>query len=327
MPIALADHHFERLEDRTTLLSAMEGAGKLIEDDEMKAAMAGRGLGTPATRAATIEGLINEKYLLREGREMRPTAKAFQLMTLLRGLGVEELTQPEMTGGWEHQLALMERGETTRQAFMQDLNLTDFSKDETLRKIFHGMGQIVFFTVGEDECRAWAVPRGVRAQEGQALAFEPVRVLPLSWWWNTSFLVRNAPLPLADGGMVLPAYFEIGVKYPVALRFDAAGNFQLIVTNPANGDVLGTAPDAGMAELDAAISAARAAFPGWRATPYAERQAVVAKIGEVITANAEELMRSLTLEQGKPTAQAQFEVFGAAAWAQARAYARKSKPR
>ncbi len=100
---------------------------------------------------------------------------------------------------------------------------------------------------------------------------------------------------------------------------DADTAAHLTVTNPANGDVLGTAPDADMAELDAAIAAARAAFPGWRATPYAARQAIVAKIGEVITANAEDLMRSLTLEQGKPTAQAQFEVFGAAAWAQATA--------
>jgi predicted neuraminidase len=57
------------------------------------------------------------------------------------------------------------------------------------------------------------------------LAFEPVRVLPLSWLWNTSFLVRNAPLPLADGGMVLPAHFEIGTKHPVALRFDKTGEF------------------------------------------------------------------------------------------------------
>jgi predicted neuraminidase len=57
------------------------------------------------------------------------------------------------------------------------------------------------------------------------LAFEPVRVLPLSWLWNTSFLVRNAPLPLADGGMVLPAHFEIGSKHPVALRFDKYGEF------------------------------------------------------------------------------------------------------
>ena len=70
-----------------TLLGAMEGAGKTIEDDELREAMQEKGLGTPATRAATIEGLIAEKYMLREGRELIPTAKAFQLMTLLRGLG------------------------------------------------------------------------------------------------------------------------------------------------------------------------------------------------------------------------------------------------
>jgi DNA topoisomerase-3 len=71
-----------------TLLGAMEGAGKTIEDDELREAMQEKGLGTPATRAATIEGLIAEKYMLREGRELIPTATAFQLMTLLRGLGV-----------------------------------------------------------------------------------------------------------------------------------------------------------------------------------------------------------------------------------------------
>ncbi|MCK7492607.1 MAG: topoisomerase C-terminal repeat-containing protein [Comamonadaceae bacterium] len=65
----------------------MEGAGKLIDDDELREAMAEKGLGTPATRAAIIEGLIAEKYMLRDGRELVPTAKAFQLMTLLRGLG------------------------------------------------------------------------------------------------------------------------------------------------------------------------------------------------------------------------------------------------
>jgi DNA topoisomerase-3 len=108
-----------------TMLSAMEGAGKLIDDEDMKAAMVGRGLGTPATRAATIEGLLAEKYLVREGRELLPTAKSFQLMTLLRGLGVTELTQPEMTGNWEHKLSLMERNEITREAFMQEIaNMT-----------------------------------------------------------------------------------------------------------------------------------------------------------------------------------------------------------
>jgi len=104
-----------------TLLSAMEGAGKLIDDDELRDAMAEKGLGTPATRAQTIEGLILEKYMLREGRELIPTAKAFQLMTLLRGLQVEELTQPELTGNWEHQLAQMEHGKLSRDAFMAEI--------------------------------------------------------------------------------------------------------------------------------------------------------------------------------------------------------------
>lgn len=107
--------------NEATLLSAMEGAGKLIEDDELREAMAGRGLGTPATRAAIIEGLLTEKYLVREGRELIPTAKAFQLMTLLRGLDVTELTAPELTGDWEYKLAQMERGGMSRDEFMREI--------------------------------------------------------------------------------------------------------------------------------------------------------------------------------------------------------------
>ncbi|HEY8356341.1 MAG TPA: DNA topoisomerase III, partial [Ramlibacter sp.] len=104
-----------------TLLGAMEGAGKFVEDDELREAMQEKGLGTPATRAATIEGLINEKYMLREGRELIPTAKAFQLMTLLRGLGVEELSKPELTGEWEYKLAQMEHGKLSRDDFMREI--------------------------------------------------------------------------------------------------------------------------------------------------------------------------------------------------------------
>jgi len=104
-----------------TLLSAMEGAGKLIEDDELRAAMHDKGLGTPATRAAIIEGLIFEKYMHRDGRELVPTAKAFQLMTLLRGLDVEDLTKPELTGDWEYRLLEIEHGRLSRSAFMTDV--------------------------------------------------------------------------------------------------------------------------------------------------------------------------------------------------------------
>jgi DNA topoisomerase-3 len=104
-----------------TLLSAMEGAGKLIDDDELRAAMHEKGLGTPATRAAIIEGLINEKYMFRDGRELVPTAKAFQLMTLLRGLDIDDLTKPELTGDWEFKLAEMEHGRLKREAFMREI--------------------------------------------------------------------------------------------------------------------------------------------------------------------------------------------------------------
>ncbi|PKO35485.1 MAG: DNA topoisomerase III [Betaproteobacteria bacterium HGW-Betaproteobacteria-7] len=104
-----------------TLLSAMEGAGKMVDDEELKAAMAGRGLGTPATRAQIIENLIGEQYMLREGRELTPTAKAFSLMTLLNGLGINELTQPELTGDWEWKLGRIEKGEFTREEFMREI--------------------------------------------------------------------------------------------------------------------------------------------------------------------------------------------------------------
>ncbi len=104
-----------------TLLSAMESAGKAIDDEELREAMAGKGLGTPATRAAIIEGLLAEKYLIRDGRELIPTAKAFQLMTLLRGLDVKELSLPELTGEWEYKLRQIEEGKMSREAFMKEI--------------------------------------------------------------------------------------------------------------------------------------------------------------------------------------------------------------
>jgi DNA topoisomerase III len=105
-----------------TLLSAMEGAGKLVEDDELRAAMAAKGLGTPATRAATIEGLIREEYVHREGRELVPTPKAFSLMFALHMLHIVELGSPELTGEWEHKLKLIEAGKLTRDEFMRGIN-------------------------------------------------------------------------------------------------------------------------------------------------------------------------------------------------------------
>ena len=112
-----------------TLLGAMEGAGKMVEDDELREAMQEKGLGTPATRAAIIEGLINEKYMLREGRELIPTAKAFQLMTLLRGLGVEELVAARTDPG----VGIQALADGARQARSRGVHAADRRNDEAHR--------------------------------------------------------------------------------------------------------------------------------------------------------------------------------------------------
>ena len=104
-----------------TLLSAMEGAGKLVDDEELREAMSERGLGTPATRASIIEGLISEQYVHRLGRDLQPAAKAFSLIALLSGLGIQDLTKPELTGNWEFQLKRMERGQLKRDDFMAEI--------------------------------------------------------------------------------------------------------------------------------------------------------------------------------------------------------------
>ncbi|HET7626103.1 MAG TPA: DNA topoisomerase III [Verrucomicrobiae bacterium] len=104
-----------------TLLSAMEGAGKLVEDEELREAMQEKGLGTPATRAQIIEGLIWEKYVVRNARELQPTAKAFSLIALLRGLNIPQLCSPELTGNWEFKLRQMSRGQLRRDDFMHEI--------------------------------------------------------------------------------------------------------------------------------------------------------------------------------------------------------------
>lgn len=107
--------------NEATLLSAMEGAGKLVEDEELREAMSQRGLGTPATRAAIIEGLLGDGYVLREGRDLTATSKGLALIHLLRHMGVAVLTSPELTGEWEHKLKQMEAGGFKRPEFMDEI--------------------------------------------------------------------------------------------------------------------------------------------------------------------------------------------------------------
>ena len=111
----------------STLLSAMEGAGKLVDDEELREAMSERGLGTPATRANIIEGLLRQKYLARDGRDLNVTGKGQRLIGLLDEMDIKPLTSPSMTGDWEAKLHQMEDGKLDRQTFMQEI--TTFTEE------------------------------------------------------------------------------------------------------------------------------------------------------------------------------------------------------
>lgn len=104
-----------------TLLTTMETAGKRVEDEELADAMSDRGLGTPATRAATIEGLIYDKYVERVGRDMYVTKKGLDIIEQISAIGIDTLGSPEMTGQWEFKLREMEQGKLAREAFMKDI--------------------------------------------------------------------------------------------------------------------------------------------------------------------------------------------------------------
>jgi DNA topoisomerase III len=112
-----------------TLLSAMETAGKLIDDEELREAMKESGLGTPATRAETIETLIRREYIERAGKDLTPTPKGLQVISMLEE---HPLTSPELTGDWEKRLTDIERGADQRGAFIKDIE--DFTR-ATVEKI------------------------------------------------------------------------------------------------------------------------------------------------------------------------------------------------
>lgn len=142
----------------STLLSAMEGAGKLIEDDEMREAMSERGLGTPATRAATIEGLLRQQYIAREGRDLNVTGKGLRLIELCEEMKIEALCSPSMTGDWEAKLNKMQHGEICRDAFMEEI--AEFTAD-VVAKAHKRMDELVnrVFPDLDCPCPACGAPR------------------------------------------------------------------------------------------------------------------------------------------------------------------------
>ncbi len=159
-----------------TLLSAMEGAGKLVDDDELAEAMKERGLGTPATRADTIEGLINQKYLDRPQRELIPTAKAEQLIQFLGAVKAEELTKPDLTGGWEFKLRQMEQNRFSRESFMEEIvtmtrgiveRVKGFEEDDSVARVT----DILSPTDGKPMRETL---RGYKSQDGELMIYKVI---------------------------------------------------------------------------------------------------------------------------------------------------------
>ncbi len=159
-----------------TLLSAMEGAGKLIDDEEFAEAMKERGLGTPATRADTIDGLINQKYLDRMQRELAPTAKAEQVIQFLAAVKADALTQPAMTGEWEFKLRQMEHGKFPRPKFM----------DEVIEQTKGIIDRVKGFEEDDSVARVTDIPsptdgqplretlRGYKSQDGEFMIYKVI---------------------------------------------------------------------------------------------------------------------------------------------------------
>jgi DNA topoisomerase-3 len=157
-----------------TLLSAMETAGKLVEDEEHADAMKERGLGTPATRADTIDGLIYQKYIDRNQRELVPSAKAEQVMQFLAAVKAEDITSPAMTGEWEWHLREMEHGKFSREAFMAEIvketkgmveRVKGFEEDDSVARVT----DILSPTDGKPLKETL---RGYKSQDGELMVYK-----------------------------------------------------------------------------------------------------------------------------------------------------------
>jgi DNA topoisomerase III len=159
-----------------TLLSAMETAGKLVEDEELAEAMKERGLGTPATRANIIDELIEKNYMDRQQRDLVPTTKAEQLIQFLTAVKATEITSPAMTGEWEHQLRLMARGKFPREKFMAAIieqtkgiveRVKGFEEDDSVARIT----EIISPTDGKPLRETL---RGYKSQDGEFMIYKVI---------------------------------------------------------------------------------------------------------------------------------------------------------
>ncbi len=228
-----------------TLLSAMEGAGKLLEEEDLADALKEKGLGTPATRAATIEHLIKEKYLHREGTELIPSLKAEDLLEFLKAAGVDILTSPAMTGEWEQKLRMIEEGKFERKAFMDEISeltkdfvakTTGFSessvdlKETKLRSPIDGASIYEGLNSYQNESGDFRISKNIA---GRRLTIDEVAVLLQDR--------RVGPLDdfISKTGKRFTAMLQMDKEYKISFLFDNSKNEQ---EESVEKEMLPTAP-------------------------------------------------------------------------------------
>lgn len=183
-----------------TLLTAMETAGKLVEDDELAGAMKERGLGTPATRAAIIEGLLTQEYIARDGKDLVATRRGMDLIDLLHKIGLSTLSSPELTGEWEYRLKQMENGKLKRSDFMQDIRSYTAEIVDAVREYMH-QGKNPDLPIACPACHAEGLTSRVDAVSCKNCKFHLRRIhagLSLSDEQLTE-LISHGELPVMDG--------------------------------------------------------------------------------------------------------------------------------
>lgn len=215
-----------------TLLSAMEGAGKLVEDEELREAMGKRGLGTPATRAAIIEGLIAESYMIREARELMPTPKAMSLFDLLKAVHIDSISSPEMTGEWEFKLKQMEEGKVTRDQFMKEIT------DQTIKivdraKNFEDDGSHAKPFSGRSPIDGSEMIEALRYYQTKDAAYRISKVIAgrfISSEEATELLTKRS-LPLLQGFRS-----KMGRPFAAALRLNDEQKIEFVFENSGTGE-------------------------------------------------------------------------------------------
>ncbi len=295
-----------------TLLSAMEGAGRLVDDEDLAGAMKERGLGTPATRADTIDGLVNQKYLERQQRELVPTAKAESLLQFLAAVKAEGLTKPDMTGEWEYKLRQIEHGRFSREKFMKEIvaetrgiieRVKGFEEDDSIARVTDILSPTDGLPLRE-------TLRGYKSQDGGFMVYKIISGRKIEEAEVRELVTRGVVGPL-DGFVSAKMHRRFAAslrlvkdeesgKWKTALDFGDKTNLEALTpfwTDPRTG--------AGLCEAGNNYVLRERAGDGWKQTlrfgrilcqkPLTREHAV-----QLVEAGRTELIRGFISRKGRP---------------------------